>query len=58
VDHIKEQIDTTNGQIMKSQVAKLKMEKDSTKLKDSLGKLDNEIKQLKRKNLLLTNFYI
>jgi cell division protein FtsL len=56
VDHIKEQIDISNGQIIKSQVAKLKMEKDITKLKDSLskhekelGKLDNEIKQLKEK---------
>ena len=34
---IKEQIVITNGRIMKSQVAKLKVEKDITKLKDPLS---------------------
>ena len=51
MDHIKEQIVITNGRITKSQVAKLKMEKDITKLKDPLSKREKELGKLEIKQL-------
>jgi hypothetical protein len=46
VDQIKKQIVITNERITKSQVVKLKMERDITKFEDSLSKGERKLEEL------------